>query len=340
MGRMRFNNIYTPGTVAYLRLFVFGLLRWSDCSFRLVANGCPTGEASMLERFCRESPRLEFMRLPTGRGIMPHGDALNLLQSVERSERFCFMDSDILATGEFLAEMLSRLDGVAAVFSGGRIGVKEEGTRPPEAFERISPPSGQGTDGCFLGKTFFAIYDNRVLTEVIQSTGVGFEIRRWGEVPGECLDQLRRMGLRGVAQGCDTGKALNLILLARGERLAWVDSPSLAHIGGFSTRVVYKGSLRRRIGFQTMRMFGDLRKALASPWKASPGPRATGQGSISGYFHELLRSLFEGRPRPPLPETSEPETQAQIESVTRHILGLYGEFGHRIRSNGWESPHG
>lgn len=335
---MKFNIIYTPGTVAYLRLFVYGLLRWSDCSFRLVANGCSTDEASMLERLCHESPRLEFMRLPTRQGIMPHGHALNLLQSMERSERFCFMDSDILATGEFLAEIVSRLEGFAAVFSGGRIGVKDEGIRVPEAFEPIAPLSGEAPDGWFLGKTFFAIYDNRMLAEVIQSTGVGFEIRRWEEVPEQCLDQLRRMGLRGVAEGCDTGKALNLILLARGERLAWVDSLSLAHIGGVSTRVLYKGSLRRRIRFQARRMLGHMRRALANPLTASLRPRARAEDLVTGYFYGLLRSLFEGQPRPALPEIDEPEIQAHIQSVARHIVELYSEFGHRIHSNGSEMP--
>lgn len=334
MGRMRFNIIYTPRTVAYLRLFVFSLLRWSDCSFRLVANGCSTGEASMLERLCQESSRLEFLRLPTGQGIIPHGHALNLLQSLERSERFCFMDSDILATGEFLTKIVSRLEGFAAVFSGARIGAKDEGTRLPEAFERISPSSGLDPDGSFLGKTFFAIYDNRILTELMQSTRVGFEIRRWEEVPEQCLDQLKRMGLRAVAEGCDTGKTLNLLLLARGERLAWVDSPSLVHIGGVSTRVVYKGSLRQRIRFQTRRMLGHMRQALANPLGASLRPQAREQDLITGYFHGLLRSLFESRPRPSLPAINEPEIQAHILSVTRHIVELYGEFGRRIQSNG------
>ncbi|RMG05844.1 MAG: hypothetical protein D6726_00570 [Nitrospirae bacterium] len=113
---LRFNIIYTPETVRYLLIFVMSLLRWSDCSFRLVANGCSDDECDLLRRFCLSSEHLEFYRYPS-KEMLPHGTVLTQLQKMEEGEFFCFMDSDIFATGPFMDDFRSLLSEYDGVFS-------------------------------------------------------------------------------------------------------------------------------------------------------------------------------------------------------------------------------
>jgi hypothetical protein len=73
-----FHIIYVPGTVGYLLPLVPSLLRWSDCAFRLVANGCTEGEVAQLRAFTAGEPRAELLVIPTNRPLAHH-DALNYL---------------------------------------------------------------------------------------------------------------------------------------------------------------------------------------------------------------------------------------------------------------------
>ena len=133
---LNFNIVYTVGTVRYLRLLVFSLLKWSEASFRLVANGCSPEEAHMLEELCRSSSQLEFLALPSTT-LLPHSDVLSHLQSMEQSQYFCFMDSDILATGDFVSEMAPYLGQYSAVFSATPIWCTEEEQVLPDILPRM-----------------------------------------------------------------------------------------------------------------------------------------------------------------------------------------------------------
>ena len=112
-----FNIIFTPGTVKYLSLFLWSLLKWSDCSFRLVSNGCLPPERRYLKKLSRQNPRLEFWAIPT-QNSKPHGLALNYLHAMTHSKHFCFMDSDIFATGDFIGPLARHQDQYAGIFSG------------------------------------------------------------------------------------------------------------------------------------------------------------------------------------------------------------------------------
>ena len=66
---LQFNVIYTPGTVRYLTPFIASLLRWSDCRYRLVANGCSDDEVKLLSAVADLDDRLELLVMPEKRMV-------------------------------------------------------------------------------------------------------------------------------------------------------------------------------------------------------------------------------------------------------------------------------
>ena len=324
---LKFNIAYVPGTVRYLGLLVFSLLKWSDCSFRLVANACSPQEVRLLRELCHKSTRLELLTAPS-KMVMPYGQLLNYLHSLEHSDYFCFLDSDILATGDFVSEMLPYLERYAAVFSASPIWCAEEPPIVPADSARIPGGLSKTSDGLCIGNTCFAIYDNRVLIPFLQTTDVTFQLYQWPDIPGPYQSQLLSMGLKKRAY--DNGRVLNILLAGRGNRLVFVDSPSLQHIGGLSGRIAKRKRsgwvkrLRRSIGSrqrQSVAARDEFRPTRAK--RAYKAPTAL-------YFNELLRSLFERAPLPPIPDLGDRDIERRIESVATHLVSLYEEFGDQL----------
>jgi hypothetical protein len=342
---LKFNIVYTTGTVRYLRLFVVSLLRWSDCVFRLVANACSPEETRLLQELGHKSPRLEFLALPYKK-TTPHDKTLSYLQSIERSGYFCFMDSDILATGDFMSEMSPYLHQYAGVFSGSPIWCTEEEQVLSATVPRVRGQFSRTADGVCLGSSYFAIYDNNVLTEFIQSTGVDFRRYWWREIPAPYQRQLARMGLQ--KDRYDTGKLLNILLPAQGEAIAFVDSQFLQHIGSVSIRGALKASshpmsLLKSTTWHPAVVLRQWLKTLRRS-KGPPGPDVAPTDAkrieiqrmrkrmttTAIYFDQLFDSLFENEPLPALPQVDDLETRKRIESVTADIVSLYGESGEQL----------
>jgi len=262
--RLTFHIVYVPGSVRYLLPFASRLLRWSDCAFRLVANGCTDAEVAALRDFCGRDPRLELLVLPTGR-TLSHWEALNYLQARTREERFCFMDSDILATGPFMADITPQLVTHAGVFAGAPLWCRpgDQVLRP--GMDVVCGEHNRTEAGLPLGGTFFAVYDNRILTDFIQATGIGFEMRGGEDIPSEMRPWLAAQGLAGERYWFDTGKTLNLGLLRHGQTLAVLDSPYLYHLGGLS--------------FIARRNWYDAQRGLRGRW---------------GAFYRAVRATYVG----------------------------------------------
>jgi hypothetical protein len=333
---LRFNIVCTPGAAQYVPLFALSLRKWSDCSFRLVANGCALAETHLLQKFCAKEPRFEFLALPM-KTTLPHGQALSYLQSQERSDTFCFMDSDILATGEFLGELAPCLDQYAGVFSASPVWLKNEEKVLPAAFQEMAGRYSRTDENICLGSSYFAMYDNRALTQTMQSTGIDFNRYEWADIPTTYQDRLAQMGLQKT--GYDTGKLLNLLLLNQGERLSFKELPALQHVGGISTVSVDYSSLafRARVFFSQLFVF----RRLPMP---RPGRRHTRVSTAEllamreirrkkiktcRYVGKLLRALFQERPLPARPNF-DPQINEKIERLTAHIVALYREFREQL----------
>ena len=342
---LTFNIVYTPGTVRYLRLLVFSLLKWTDSSFRLVANACSPDELRLLRELCSKSPRLEFLALPSRR-LMLHSEVLSYLQSLEQSDYFCFMDSDIVATGDFVSEMFPYLDQYAGVFSATPIWCSEEEQILPEGFPRMPGHFNRTSDGICIGSTYFAMYDNTALSQLIQSTGIGFRRYRWEEIPSSYQNQVGQAGLKKTHY--DTGKLLNVLLVAEGKRLTYVDSPFLQHIGGVSAREAVQRGLRHkgnprskargaaaRVKRVIRRLVGTdaARKEQTEVTEAERAEffrRRRKRWPTADYFSELFQSLFEDQPLPAVPNIGAPDVERRIESVSANIVALYQEFGKQL----------
>ncbi len=321
-----FNIIYTPGTVHYLTFFVYSLLRWSDCSFRLVANGCSPEEEYALRDFCQQDVRLEFYRLPT-KQVLEHGLALNHLQSLTQSAEFCFMDSDIYATGEFISQFLPLRTDHAAVFSCSPVWCKAE-----DSVQRADNPIIAGEFNCTdngrcLGNTYFAIYENALLTSFRQKHGIGFDRLTWQQLPRRLQQPLRAHHLQ--KEYYDTGKVLNLLLQDEGHQLIVREIETLQHLGGVSIVPI-----QRR----------DAAKQQQQPWPQTLGQkllRATAirlrriwqpgyyhftfskrRAAYKIYFHDLLVALHEHKTPPPLPQIDDPTVEARVEIVRQQIIQL------------------
>ena len=336
---LTFHIVYTPGTVTYLRLFVLSLLKWSNCSFRLVANGCLPEEQHLLKEFCHRNPRLEFLGLPTKK-MMRHGQVLSYLQKMERSETFCFMDSDILATGDFLNEFAPYLGQYTGIFSGSPLWCLDEEQILSETGSHVASGWQNRTDnGLCLGSSYFAIYDNRRLTQLIQSTGIDFRIYRWQDIPAQWHYHIAEVGLKKL--GYDTGKVLNILLLAREERLCFVESSTMQHIGGISTYAAYEsGSLPKRF-FRKLNRSAKIASRRAKrkcknrimklTGREVPKPRdiklVSNRWKITGrYFTQVLQALSEHRTLPAIPDMDESVIEGRIELAAASIAALYEEF--------------
>ncbi len=199
---LQFNIIFTPHTVACLAPFIESLLHWSDCRYRIVANACLPAEKSLLRELCSGSARLEYLDGP--REIMvDHGSMLNWLHERTDSPWFCFMDSDILATAPFAAELIAYLEHCDVFSSGHPLWYAPEDIVLPPAFRRLHGIHFGTSDGITLGSTYFAVYDNRILSAAMAATGIDFRTRRWEQVPERHRAALAGAGTRqaGVRYG-------------------------------------------------------------------------------------------------------------------------------------------
>jgi hypothetical protein len=336
--RLTFNIVCTPGSAQYAAFFVLSLCKWSTCSFRLVANGCAPDEMRVLESACNRDAALEFLALPT-KSTVPHGQALSFLQMQERSDVFCFVDSDILATSDFLSGLIPYLGPYAGVFSASPVWLTDEETILPAAFQRMAGRYSRTDGNVCLGSSYFAIYDNRVLTRTIQSTGIGFNRYEWADIPNEYQSQLAQMGLRKA--GYDTGKLLNLLLLNQGERLLFQESPALQHIGGISTVAAEYSSPVFQVRMYLSRL--PVLRRLPMPRPGSRDIRVSTAELLARrkvrerkvktcrYVGELLRALFQERALPMKPNLGDPQIDERLERLKAHIIALYKEFQEQLR---------
>ncbi len=346
--KVRFNIVYTPGTVKYLSFFVWSLLRCSDASFRLVSNGCLPPERRYLQQLCTRAPCLEFRAIPT-KTSLPHGQVLNYLQAMTRADHFCFMDSDIFATGDFLGGITADLERYAGVFSGSPIWVKRCEEVMPHAFRHMAGTFNRTDTGVCLGSTYVAVYDNHLLTTIMQSTGIGFEEYRWAEIPANVQEQLA--GLDMAKDTYDTGKVLNLLLLAQDEELIYLDSPALCHVGGTSFQVHYDRQprsvrskvlnwlaasglrspikhIRRRRATESYRE--RYRDAPEAEFQLNVTQRSLHRNPVRQYFLRLLNALFHDAPAPPPPVTGDEEIDQRLLDARDRLILLFEEYRDKI----------
>jgi hypothetical protein len=330
---LTFHIVYVPRSVSYLLAFVDSLLQWSDCSFRLVSNGCDKDENEFMQAFCRRSSRLDFLALPTARPLA-HQDALNYLQAGADTETFCFLDSDIFAVGPFMDGIDARFSANTAIFGGAPFWLRPEDQQmSPEVNIACGEHNRTHTD-LPLGSSFLAVYDARTLAAFIRTTGVGFEIRDWPELPAGMQDWCAGHGMRGY--WFDTGKVLNLGLQQQGHAIEVVDTPNLVHLGGLSfiaKRRWYDAQksqrwLRSALYFQIREVYIQLRRRIRNEpvFRSARLPFLARRRRYGPYFADLLEALVIGQQPPHLPPEDDPGIRAQALAATRQITLLMRDY--------------
>ena len=341
---LEYNIIYTPGTVKYLSFFVWSLLDQSDATFRLVSNGCLPAERRYLQHLCHQDKRLTYWTMP-GKGCMPHGQVLNALHSLCRANFFCFIDSDIFATGAFAERLATHLQSLTAVFTGMPVWVKKTEAVMPQSFHQMVGTFNRADNGICLGSTYAAHYDKQVLIDFTQSSGIGFDAYHWHELPEEVQHTLTSLGLQKTLY--DTGKVLNLLLFAQGAQLQNVDAETLCHLGGTSFQVHYDSmprSLRHRIINRLMqskvgrpvkllkrrRAISNLkqhyRHVTDAEFQFNVRQRTQYRDPVRQYLLQLISSLMQGAPAPHLPTICDPEISQNLLAAKDQLIHLYQRY--------------
>ncbi|MFH0945930.1 MAG: hypothetical protein V2A76_12085 [Planctomycetota bacterium] len=284
--QLTFNVIYTPGTVRSLRYFVPTLTRWTDCRFRLVANGCSEQEQQQLERLAGTNDQLEYYQFPSKK-IQNHGIVVSHLLGLDSSEFFAFMDSDIFAVGDFAAEMAPYLEEHAAFFSGRPIwsNAADQVAAPGV---RFCGPHNRSEGGVCVGSTYFAVYHRRPLERLIDEEGVTFEkVISFEDVPERCRAPLEQMGCR--TDTYEVGKLINLLLQVRGERIQYLDLASIRHVGGLSLLA------KKRIDKKPYINVEGEQAYLAKDYSEKIRPWMPRKRFTCHYLSEYMSAALEGR---------------------------------------------
>jgi len=337
--QLTFNIIYTPETVRYLTPFVTTLLRWSDCRYRLISNGCSSAEVELLKQVVALDDRLELLLMPEPR-MVPHGDMLNFLQKREDSAYFCFMDSDVLATGPFLQDVAPDIANSRCFSSCLPLWHNATDITIPSWFEHMHGIHAYTEKGETIACDYFVVYDNAKLTQTLQDSGVSMEVVAWQSLPQATREALQRRGQRKVDY--DTGKVITMLMLDKGMRVNYRQSDLLKHIGGFTEVGARKGALlfsRGTVDNLAAAMPGPLGVwliQLADRWYAkrtgNPNNRAAENRQLASrvrrrtatarYFYLLLMGLMDDQPTPDVPRLGDVQAESEIRTVSNEIRDL------------------
>ena len=345
---LQFNIIFTPSTAEYLSPFIRSLLNWTDCQYRITSNGCGPDEQAVLKDLCDTDERLEYLTISEDE-MLQHGVALNWLLERTDSPWFCFMDSDILATGPYL-DTIAKYMGNYDVFSTGYpLWHAPEDITLPRHFRRLHGIHFDTSDGKGLGSTYFAVYDKAVLTEIMNATDAGFQIYRWEQVPERHQKTLRDIGLDKLEY--DTGMLLMSLMYAYGVKFAAEDIKEVCHLGGFSSRAedqpasYYRGKPDEIAATLLNGKLAGPLLFLADCWyayrRASPGVTPEESKSLpfserrliearirkrrhtARYFKALIQSLLADTQPPPPPVLGYAPAERRIADAALRVAEIY-----------------
>jgi hypothetical protein len=231
------------------------------------------------------------------------------------------MDSDIFATGDFLSLIEPLLEKYIGVFSCLPLWTNQ--------FILKNTARGIGGDviitenGLNLGTSFFAIYNNEVLSEFMKTSDVGFRPIVWQEIPPQHQPILRDLGLQKRLY--DTGKLLNILLQTEHHEIFFLETDRLHHIGGLSAHVSKK-YLSERKHVELLRP-ENQDKSLEDLSSIKPEEfLVKDRIRVSFYFAKLLDTLFKGERLPQQILVGNQEIDERVAHVVLQLVDLYAEF--------------
>ena len=227
-----FNIVYTPGSVALLSPFIQSLLKWSDCRYQLIANGCDSNEQQLLRDLANSESRLQYLCLSDTKMIC-HSDALDRLQLECTDEWFCAMDSDIIANGPFLEAVAAAADDHDVITSCLPVWTTPSDATLKRTYKRLQGLHIKLANGLTVGCTYFILYRNADVNRVRSQHGVGFERYYWDKIQDRHQRTIR--SLDAEKNDYDTAIVLNMLLIASGAKITYLQLDNLKHLGGLSS---------------------------------------------------------------------------------------------------------
>jgi hypothetical protein len=168
-----------------------------------------------------------------------HGKVLNHLQAMSDEKYFAFMDSDIFATAPLPnLEHIVKSKNLTGLFSAMPLWVKQSEYIFKPNFKGMLGTFNQMEDETCIGSTYFAIYKNEDLNQIIQYYGVCFDECGRFTLPIDIQSELQKLGYHQT--NFDTGKVINLLLNKHNFRLKNIEISELCHIGGTSYETIYQ----------------------------------------------------------------------------------------------------
>jgi hypothetical protein len=320
-----FQVIYTPGTVRQLLPFAITLLEAGGARFTLVDNGCSPIETEALRGLAREERRLSYLRLP-GESMHRHGKALDLLLKRTEGPWFAILDSDVIASGDYLADLDPPSGGCAGVFTAPPVWLDPPLARGDRGSPFLGGPVSTLPDGTPVGATAGAIYDRAALKAAVAKLP-----RRLLNGPAAAVlapgmaEELRARGWYYRRFG--TARVANLRLLLDGYSLRNVVTRHLHHVGGISHQDEHRRPpVRKRLRRFADRMLHGERSPLVNALTNSRtlirhrSPEQERQVAVRRLVirHALqtMDGLRESRPTVTPPSTG-------IASVDENLLALH-----------------
>ena len=303
-----FNIVWTGTVFPYLRPFVASQLAHSDARFRFVLNACAAEQVPLIEQFAAHHPDqvVEILDVSADR-MVAHGEALERVRaSRDDGEYFCLIDSDIRASGPFVADFSTILSGGAAGVTAGR-SIWAETNVIPDGHIGVNGEYFYSADGFLFGSPHFAMYRRAAIDEVAERWGVGFA----SAGPDLSDDAKARLEAAGQSYWLyDTGKLVNAFLQLAGHRLIHEEHPHLLHVGGMSHYL-------------------------------SPPDRATTEGreqnpewatwdpdrlEVAQLCAAVLVEVAAGRPAPEVPAGLDDRMANSLSEVRRELIELVARF--------------
>ena len=299
-----FNIVWTGSVFPYLRHFVASQMIHSDARFRFVANACPAAQVALLEDFAAHHDQVVDVLVVSTDTMITHGAALDLVRSRrDDGDWFCLIDSDIRASGPFVAEFAAVLDAGAAGVTSGR-GVWATTDVVPEGHVGVNGEYFWSRDGYLFGSPHFAIYRRAALDDVRDRWGVGFG------AGADLSDEVRAV-LSAAGHDYwlyDTGKIVNILLQEAGHELRHQEHPHLLHIGGMSH---YLAPPETAGGGAV----ANLARVDHSTWNPD-------RLEVAAFSAAVFMAACDDAPGPEVPAGLDPVIAEKLTMVRREILAL------------------
>jgi hypothetical protein len=327
-----FNVVFTPGSLARMLPFAFSLLQGTGVRIRVVGNGCSTEEIDLLREAADVDGRISHYVLPSAHPV-EHGLALNHLFVAFPEPYFAIADSDVVASGDFMASLWPLAPGQAAVFAAPPVWVADDEAVTPPNWWFLGGRHRVLSDGTPSGATYVAIYERAAIEPLWRDAPRGFALHYRYVLP-------RRVRASLSARGwdyrlLDTCRLVNLQLLLEGFTIENRSVPELHHVGGFSTREFEGSRMMLRNLLRTVRANDDqwlqrvtdkvLRRFYVRRSRRDPRWRRVNERrhAVRSYVDAVLDAIIADEPAPTALRTDSPEVDRRVAALVSALEAHY-----------------